>query len=82
MTLQISAMREQNVPISAVCIDEGYIVFANGLVLPITGFYDEYDDEVEDREEAVYYEAGDDEHGYVRCPMADLDICVEKGMFH
>lgn len=72
MSLQISAMREQGVRISAVFIDDGYIVFENGLVLKIIGFYDENDNEVDDIEEACYYEAGDYEHGFISAPMPDL----------
>lgn len=72
MSTQISAMKEQGVRISAVFIDDGYVVFENGLVLMITGFYDEDDNEVEDIEEACYYEAGDSEHGFISAPIPDL----------
>ena len=37
MSTQISAMKEQAVRIAAVFIDDGYVVFENGVVLAITG---------------------------------------------
>lgn len=77
MSKQIAAMKEQGVRIWAVYLDDAYVVFENGLVLPITGFYDGEHNEVEDLDDACYYEAGDDEHGFVACPMPK-----ELGTFH
>ena len=82
MSNQISAMREQGVRIAAAFIDDGYIVFENGLVLPINGFYDDDDNEVDNCYEASYYEAGDEEHGFVTCPMPEPETLLEKSWFH
>ena len=82
MSTQISAMKEQAVRIAAVFIDDGYVVFENGVVLAITGFYDDDDNEVENCYEASYYEAGDDEHGFIVCPMPEPDNFLEKERFH
>jgi hypothetical protein len=82
MSKQIAAMRERDVRICSVYLDEGYIVFYNGVVLPICGFYDEDDNAVEDLEEASYYEAGDEEHGYVTCPMPEQDHIICRAEYH
>jgi hypothetical protein len=60
---QLFAMKDAGISISCVHIDKKYVIFDNGVKLKIR-LFDEYDDEVDDPEDAVYYEFGDEEFGF------------------
>jgi hypothetical protein len=60
---QLFAMKDAGISISAVHIDKKYIIFNNGIKKKIR-LFDEYDDEVDDPEDAAYYEFGDEEFGF------------------
>lgn len=70
-THQTVAMKEAHVGVALVCAKakEPYVVFDNGLQLPILGWLDENHEEIDEDDECFcedveYYEFGDDEHGY------------------
>lgn len=57
-------MTEAGIRIASVHIPDGYVVMDSGMVLPITGYYDEEWDATGDIDEAVYYEFGTPEIGF------------------
>ena len=67
---QIHAMKEAHVLVAVVCIEKYYVVFDNGVVLPIQGFLDDDRQPTDDGSEMRYYEFGDEVHGY---GTGDLD---------
>lgn len=67
---RIVAMREAHIRVAAVSIKKFYVVFDNGVVLPITGFLDDGREATDDAYEMRYFEFGDDEHGF---GIGDLD---------
>lgn len=69
MSTQLSAMKERGVKITYVDIDEDYVLFENGVRLPITAYLDDDWEEVDDKLEASYYDFGDEEHGYGTSPL-------------
>jgi hypothetical protein len=68
---QLFAMKDAGIAIAAVHIDKKYIVFSNGVRLKIR-LYDRYDDEVDDPEDAAYYEFGDEVFGFGSSKLNDL----------
>jgi hypothetical protein len=68
---RLTAMKEANVGVAVVCQSKNYVVFDNGLVLPIYGWLDEYHRPTTDLTIAQYYEFGDDEVGY---GVGDIDM--------
>jgi hypothetical protein len=62
-TQQIHAMKEANIGIAAICIAKSYVVFDNGIKLPITSWLDENHERTDDLCEVRFFEFGDDEVG-------------------
>ena len=63
-TQRIHAMKERHVGVAVVCHSKNYVVFENGLVLPIYGWLDEDHRPTEEPMKVKYYEFGDDETGH------------------
>ena len=63
-TCRLFAMRDHRVPIEAINTERMYVVFAGGLKLPITNFFDEDNQPTRDLTEACYYEFGTAKMGY------------------
>ena len=63
-------MKEAHVGVACVCSTKNYVVFENGLVLPINLWLTEDHRPTENLEIARYYEFGTDEIGY---GMGDID---------
>jgi hypothetical protein len=61
---RLTAMREAGVGIAFVDLAEGYLVFNNNVLVPITIFFDEDGEVVENWKDAVTIEFGTDEFGY------------------
>lgn len=61
---QIIAMKERKIGIAVVCATKMYVVFDNGLQMPIQGFLDDDHNPTDDPERYSYYEFGTDEFGY------------------
>lgn len=61
---QIVAMRERHVRVAAICMSKRYVVFDNGVKMPIVGWLDDDHEPVDDLEDAVYYEFGTPVFGY------------------
>ena len=61
---RICAMKERHIGVACVCSKARYVVFDNGIKLPITGFLDDDRNETDDPEQYSYYEFGTDEFGY------------------
>lgn len=61
---QIIAMKEAHIGIACVCAKAGYVVFDNGVKLPIYGFLDDDRNPTDDPEQYSYYAFGDDDVGY------------------
>ena len=74
---RLHAMKEAHVGVAAVCMSKSYVVFNNGLQLPIHGWFDENHRPTRDLEIARYYEFGNDEIGY---GMGDID-CYEMSSY-
>jgi hypothetical protein len=68
---RIHAMKERHVGVAVVCQSKNYVVFENGLVLPIYGWLDEQHRPTDNLEIARYYEFGTDEVGY---GTGDIDV--------
>jgi hypothetical protein len=68
--LRIHAMKEAHVGVAVVCQSKSYVVFENGLVLPIYGWLDENRRPTDNLAIAQYYQFGDDETGY---GIGDID---------
>ena len=67
---QIVAMKERHVKVACLSMTCGYVVFDNGVKVPIVGYLDDDHRPVWDMEDARYYEFGTDEFGY---GIGDLD---------
>ena len=61
---RIHAMKEAHVGVAVVCWSKHYVVFDNGLQLPIQGWLDDNHKPTRDGAKARFFEFGDDEHGY------------------
>jgi hypothetical protein len=61
---RIQAMKERHICIAVVCASKGYVVFDNGVKLPIIGWLDDDHKPTEDPEQYSYYEFGTEEFGY------------------
>jgi hypothetical protein len=57
-------MKERHIGIAAICCPKMYVVFDNGVRLPILRFLDDDMNPTEDPEQYSYYEFGTDEFGY------------------
>lgn len=66
---QLQAMKDQRIFVDHVDVDEGILVFENGLVLPIEYCTDANDVVVDDPVDGGWIHFGDDEHGYGRYPV-------------
>ena len=61
---QICAMKERHIGIACVCTKARYVVFDNGIKLPITGFLDDDHNATDDPEQFSYFEFGTEEFGH------------------
>jgi hypothetical protein len=61
---RVVAMKERHVHIAVICMLRRYVVFDNGLKMPITGWLDDDYEPTNDMEEAAFYEFGTPEFGY------------------
>ena len=61
---RIRAMSERHIGVAVVCAAKGYVVFDNGIKLPITGWLDDDRNPTEDPRQYSYYEFGNEEFGY------------------
>lgn len=61
---QLNAMKERHIGIAAVCASKNYVVFDNGVKLPITRWFDEHHQPTDDPEQYTYYDFGNEEVGY------------------
>ena len=68
---QLFAMKDAGISISAVHIDKKYIIFNNGVRKKIK-LFDDDNEEVNDLEDATWYEFGDEEFGFGSAPIGDL----------
>jgi len=66
---QLQAMKDRQILVDHVDVDEGVLVFENGLVLPIEYCTDAADVVVDDPVDGGWIHFGDDEHGYGRYPV-------------
>lgn len=71
---QLIAMREAHVRVAVVCIPKLYVVFDNGLKLPIHEFFDDDHEPTDDGYEMRYYTFGDEEHGFGTGDLAAYDM--------
>jgi hypothetical protein len=67
---RIHAMKEAHVGVAVVCSSKNYVVFENGVVLPINGWLTESRQPTINMALARYFEFGDDVNGY---GLGDLD---------
>lgn len=77
----IEAMKEANIGIACIVtnsdtpgLPESYVVFDNGLTLPIRGWLDENHEPTDDPTEYYYFEFGDDETGYAEAEYDDYEM--------
>ncbi|RWB40474.1 MAG: hypothetical protein EOQ44_25385 [Mesorhizobium sp.] len=57
-------MKDAKIGVAAICQDKAYVVFDNGLQLPITGWLNEKREPCRIGEEVCFYEFGDEENGF------------------
>jgi len=65
---QLFAMKDAGISISCVHIDKKYVVFDNGVKLKIR-LFDDDNEEVDDPEDATWYEFGNEEFGFGSSPL-------------
>jgi hypothetical protein len=65
---RINAMKEARVGIACVMLDSRKVVFENGVKVKIR-LLDEDENEVDDPEDATYYEFGDKEFGFGKAKL-------------
>jgi hypothetical protein len=61
---RVHAMKERHIGVAVVCAAKSYVVFDNGVVLPITHWLDERHRPTSDPTRYSYYEFGTEEFGY------------------
>ncbi|MER9436706.1 hypothetical protein NKJ04_17585 [Mesorhizobium sp. M0618] len=61
---RIGAMKDIRIGVASICVPKSYVVFDNGLQLPILRWLDADRKECQPDEDAHYYEFGNDENGY------------------
>jgi hypothetical protein len=61
---QVIAMKERHVGVAVICMTRRYVVFDNGVVMPITAWLDDDRNKTDDMEQAAFYEFGTPEFGY------------------
>lgn len=61
---RINAMRERHIGVAAICCPKMYVVFDNGVQLPIQVFLDDDRNPTVDPEKFSYYAFGNEEFGY------------------
>lgn len=61
---QIHAMKERHIGIAVVCASKRYVVFDNGIKMPIQCFLDDDKNPTDDPEQYSYYEFGTEEFGF------------------
>lgn len=57
-------MKDSKIGVAAICVPESYVVFDNGLQLPIHRWLDADRKECRPDEDPRFYEFGNDENGY------------------
>ncbi|AZO48040.1 hypothetical protein [Mesorhizobium sp. M4B.F.Ca.ET.058.02.1.1] len=61
---RLGAMKDAKIGVAAICQEKAYVVFNNGVQLPITRWLNADKQTCHIGEEPRHYEFGDEEHGY------------------